>query len=111
MSSIPTREGDLTPEERLLPEGAHRRLRDAVAAYQTFTGGAIETGAAIPPQDPRSVEAAQAEVEQAERELWKLRARLLGWVRPSWAPSAVFEADWFSDEDAVYDEVAAGPAH
>lgn len=89
-------------------EGAHRRLRDAVAAYQTFTGVAVEAGAAVPAQEPRAVEAAQVEVEEPERELWKLRARLLGWVRPSWAPGAAFEADWFSDEDAAYDEVAAG---
>ena len=109
MTSMPTREGDLTAEERLLLEGAHRRLRDAVAAYQTLTAVALEAGAAVPAQDPRAVAAAQAEVEEAERELWKLRARVLGWVRPSWAPSAVFEADWFSDEDAVYDAVTAGP--
>lgn len=47
---------------------------------------------------------AQAAVEAVERELWRLREELLGWSRPSWAPSATLVADWFSDEDAIYDE-------
>ena len=48
MTSMPTREGDLTPEERLLLEGAHRRLRDEVAAYQTLTGGPSRPGQRSP---------------------------------------------------------------
>jgi hypothetical protein len=48
---------------------------------------------------------AQAEVEAAEDDRWRLREELLGWVRPPWAPGAGLVADWFSDEDAAYDEL------
>jgi len=51
---------------------------------------------------------AYAEVDTAEAALWQLREELLGWPRPAWAPRASLVADWFSDEDRVYDDVEAG---
>ena len=45
---------------------------------------------------------------EAEAELWRLREELLHWRRPAWAPSAASVADWFSVEDADYDQ-CAGP--
>jgi len=48
-------------------------------------------------------------VETAEREVWRLREELSGWSRPAWAPGAALLADWFSEDDAVYDDIATGP--
>jgi hypothetical protein len=48
---------------------------------------------------------AQEAVEAAEKRLWLLCEELLGWTRPSWAPSASLTSDWFSEEDSVYDDV------
>jgi hypothetical protein len=48
---------------------------------------------------------AQAEIEAAEAHLWKVREEPLGWARPSHSPEASLVADWFSDEDADYDDV------
>jgi hypothetical protein len=55
--------------------------------------------------DANEMRAAQEAVEAAEDHLWQLREELLGWVRPPWAPSAALTSDWFSDEDAVYDDL------
>jgi hypothetical protein len=38
------------------------------------------------------------------RKLWQVREDVLRWPRPPRAPSATHVADWFSPEDAVYDE-------
>jgi hypothetical protein len=64
-----------------------------------------------PPPVVNATEVAEAQrrVEEAEQELWRLREEYLGWARPAWASSAAFEADWFSSEDAIYDEVKATP--
>jgi hypothetical protein len=97
-------EKDLNDEERLRLAEAHRRLRTAVNAYEAFLGSELKPGEPVPVHDVKRVAAAQAEVEAAEQDLWKLREDLLGWVRPTWAPSATLVADWFSDDDAVYDE-------
>jgi hypothetical protein len=85
----------LTTEHERRLEDAHRRLREAVEVYQQHVEQDL---------GPMQVLAdAQAAVEAAEDELWRLRDELLGWSRPSWALSAALVADWFSDEDAVYD--------
>ena len=80
-------------------------LRDAVAAYERFVGGALEPGQPVAVHDAEVVKAAQAAIEAAEDRLWQLREELLGWARPSWAPSAALTSDWFSEEDSVYDDV------
>jgi hypothetical protein len=103
VSATPTRsEGDLTEDERARLENAHRRLREAVKAYDRFIGRPLKMGE-IPAHDFDKVALAQAEVEAAERELWQVREELLHWPRPAWAPGATLVADWFSDEDTVYD--------
>lgn len=86
----------LTDGERGLLALAVEHLRAAVVEYQFVT----ETGV-----DRVRIERAQVAVASAEGELWCLRASLLRWQRPSWAPSASLVADWFSPEDAIYDEV------
>lgn len=98
-------ERDLTPDDRARLEAAHRALRDAVAAYERFVGGPLEHGQPIAVQNADEMRAAQEGVEAAEDRLWQLREELLGWTRPSWAPSAALTSDWFSEEDAVYDDV------
>lgn len=109
-SSVPTRSGDqLTPPDRQRLEEAHRRLRDAVAAYEPFIGRELVPGEQVPVHDATQMARAQAEVEKAEQELWRLREELLGWTRPAWAPEATLVADWFSEEDRSYDEATAEP--
>ena len=53
--------------------------------------------------DAREMAEAQAAIESAGAELWRLREDLLGWHRPAWAARATLVSDWFSDEDSVYD--------
>jgi hypothetical protein len=55
------------------------------------------------------LDAALVAIEGAERELWRLRGELFRWTRPAWAPSASLVADWFSEEDRVYDKVTGLP--
>jgi hypothetical protein len=109
MSSSPVRSEDQLDTRQLkLLNDAHRRLRAAVADYGPFNGQELKPGKPVTVHNVEDVARAQAAVESAERELWRLREELLGWVRPSWAPSATLVADWFSDDDAIYDEIDAG---
>lgn len=109
MSSQPISESALADNQRSELEFAHQRLRQAVEAYEKYLGGPIEPGQDFPIFNATEVAEVQRRVEEAEQELWRLREKYLGWVRPAWAPSATFEADWFSPEDAIYDEVNATP--
>lgn len=105
VSATPTRsEGELIEDERARLENAHRRLREAVHAYDQFIGRPLKAGGPPPAHDFDKVARTQAEVEAAERELWQVREEVLHWPRPAWAPGATLIADWFSAEDAVYDE-------
>jgi hypothetical protein len=107
VSATPTRsEGELTEDERARLENARRRLREAVRAYDQFIARPLKMGQPLPAHDFDKVALAQAEVETAERELWQVREEVLHWPRPAWAPGATLVADWFSDEDAVYDEAS-----
>jgi mRNA-degrading endonuclease toxin of MazEF toxin-antitoxin module len=99
----------LTDERRSELARAHQQLRVAVEAYEEYLGGALAPGQESPVFNATEVGEAQRRVEEAEQELWRLREAYLGWARPAWAPSAAFEADWFSSEDAIYDEVKATP--
>lgn len=94
---------DLTTDEQDRLTRAHQRLRDAVAAYERVAG----TPAGSEPLDPGEVADAQAEIQAAEGALWQLREELLGWARPASATRAELVADWFSDEDRVYDDLPA----
>jgi hypothetical protein len=82
-------EDDLTEAERRELAAGLEQLQAAVAASETA-------------EDPV---AAQDAVDRAEEHLWDLRERLLGGSRPPWAPRASLVADWFSSEDAIYDEI------
>jgi hypothetical protein len=95
----------LSDSDRARLEVAHRELADAVKAYEVFLGGALQPGQPVPVHNAEEMRAAQEAVEAAEDHLWQLREELLGWVRPPWAPSAALTSDWFSDEDAVYDDL------
>jgi hypothetical protein len=96
---------DLSPSDRQRLGRAHRRLREAVAAYEPFLGGVLVPGQDTLAIDAASIAKAQAEVQEAEDKLWSLRERLLGWSRPASAPPAALVADWFSDEDQIYDSI------
>ncbi len=111
MSSLPSRtEEQLTACERQKLDDADLRLRSAVAACEPFIGRELQPTEPVPVHDLTSIAKAQAEVEVADQELWRLREELLGSVRPSWAPSATLVTDWFSSDDEVYDEVEARPS-
>jgi hypothetical protein len=97
-------QADLSDEERSQLENAHRLLHEAVRAYEQFLGRPLEADEPASVHDFEKMARAQAEVEAAERELWQVRGDVLGWPRPPWAPSAAHVVDWFSPEDAIYDE-------
>jgi hypothetical protein len=82
-------EDDLSEAQRRELSGALEQLRAAIAASEAA-------------DDPV---AAQETIDRAEEHLWGLRERLLGWSKPPWTPRASLVADWFSSDDAVYDEV------
>ena len=109
MTSQPVPESALSDAQRSELERADQQLRLAVEAYEKYLGGPLAPGQEFPVLNAAEVADAQRRVEEAEQELWRLREQYLGWTRPSWAPSATFEADWFSAEDAIYDEVNATP--
>jgi hypothetical protein len=109
VTSRPIRVSALTDEQRSKLARADERLRLAVEAYEMCLGGPLVPGQEFPVLNATEVAEAQCLVEEAEQELWRLREENLGWSRPAWAPSAAFEADWFSSEDAIYDEVDATP--
>lgn len=106
-AGMPSRsETELTAEERRALEAAHAELRAAVEAYEAFLGRELRPDEPVPAMDGTAMREAQERIEAAEASVWELRERLLGWSRPSWAPSATLVSDWFSDEDSVYDELA-----
>jgi hypothetical protein len=88
----------------VMPIGVRGRLREATNNYEPFRGGALAPNQDVPVHDAAAMAAVQAEVQDAEDALWQLREELLGWARPAWAPNAALVADWFSDEDRIYDE-------
>jgi hypothetical protein len=94
---------DLTTDEQDRLARAHQRLREAVAAYEALRGTPIGPE----PLDAHALSDAQAEIQAAEGDLWRLREELLGWARPASATRAELVADWFSDEDRVYDDLPA----
>jgi hypothetical protein len=109
VSSSPARsEQQLTPEEHRVLEQAHADLRAAVGAYEAFLGKELEPGADVAIANIDDLRAAQERVEAAERTLWALRERLLGWSRPAWAPAATLVSDWILEDDPGYDEPATG---
>lgn len=95
---------DLAPADRDRLERAHRRLREATDKYEPFRGGELTPGKDVSVHDATAMAVAQVEVQDAENSLWQLREELLGWARPAWAPNAALVADWFSDEDRIYDK-------
>ncbi|MGI8407612.1 MAG: hypothetical protein ACR2L3_03795 [Actinomycetota bacterium] len=94
---------DLTEVERDALKAAHKRLQDAVHSYDKFLGVELKPGVDVPMHRMEDMAAAQREIDEAEAELWRVREELLDWRRPGWAQSATSVADWFSEEDADYD--------
>jgi hypothetical protein len=110
MSPMPSplparREDDLCPADRERLESAHRRLQEAVDAYTPFLGRELRPGEDVPVHRLEDVARAQAAIETAEAELWRLREELLGWAPTPGAPKASQMAEWFSEEDRIYDDV------
>jgi hypothetical protein len=82
-------EDDLTESERRELTAALDQLHAAVASREAA-------------DDPVS---AQEAIDRSEEHLRELRDRLLGWSRPPWVPRASLVADWFSNDDAIYDQI------
>jgi hypothetical protein len=107
-SSLPARsEADLSASERQGLQDAHRELRAAVEAYEAFLGKELQPGTPVTIVRAEDLQGAQERVENAERRLWDLRERLLGWARPAWAPPATLVSDWILEEDPGYDDESA----
>lgn len=105
-AGIPTRsEDELTEGERALLSAAYAELRAAVAAYDQYQAKPLSPGIRLIPLPAEELAEAQRRIEVAEVRLWDLRERFLGWRRPRWAPAAAEVSDWFSEEDAAYDEL------
>lgn len=104
-------ERDLPEVERHALVTAHAELRAAVAAYEAFLGQEIPIGGDISVMSADEMRVAQERVETAERTLWELREQLLGWARPSWAPSATLVADWILEDDPGYDSESDSVRH
>ena len=94
----------LTADERAQLVDADRDLADAVAVYEQRADRAPAADQPAAVIHEEGLRRAQQRVQEAEDRLWQLRESLLGWTRPPWAPSATLTADWFSDEDRIYDE-------
>lgn len=101
------RMSELAVDDRNRFERAYERLRKAIDAYGKYLGGPLEPGRDVAVHDAQEMAAAQAEIQAAEDDLWRLREELLGWARPGSAARAERVADWFSDEDRVYDDSPA----
>jgi hypothetical protein len=67
-------------------------------------GKELQSGVDVSIVGADEMQAAQERVEVAERRLWEMREQLLGWSRPSWAPSATLVSDWILEEDPGYDD-------
>lgn len=107
-SSLPARsEGDLTASERRALQDAHRELRASAEAYEALLGKELQPGAPVTIVGAEDLQGAQERVEKAERQLWELRERLLGWARPTWAPPATLVSDWILEDDPGYDDESA----
>ena len=105
-TSTPSRsEEELSAEERRQLTEAHDELREAVAAYERFLGHELGSEDTVPIARVDDLREAQARVDAAESRLWELREKLLGWTRPPWVPRASLVSDWFSDDDAIYDQL------
>jgi hypothetical protein len=98
---------EVSPVDRRRLAEADRHLHEAVTSYEHYLDRELTRAQTTPEHDPKAMAAAQAEVEAAEGDLWRLREEVLGWARPPWAPRAALVADWFSAEDAVYDDANA----
>jgi hypothetical protein len=98
-------EDQIAPGQQSRLNDAYGRLRAAVADYESFVEQELKPGKSVPAHNLEDMARTQSEVEGAERELWRLRDEILGWVRPSWAPGATLVADWLSDEDSMYDDM------
>jgi hypothetical protein len=104
-SSVPARsEADLSASERKSLQNAHGELRAAVEAYEHFLDKELQPGTPVTVARAQDLREAQELVESAERRLWDLRERLLGWTRPPWAPPATLVTDWILEEDPGYEE-------
>jgi hypothetical protein len=86
-------------------EAALRDLKAAVRAYEPFLGRELVADQPVPVHDFDAMRSAQEAVQAAEDRLWRLREEVLGERRPPSALSALATIDWFSDEDAVYDDL------
>ena len=100
---------DLEPADRDRVEQAYRRLREVTDSYEVLRGGGLAAAQDAPVHNAAAIAAAQVAVQDAENALWQLREELLAWARPAWALNATLVADWFSDEDRIYDEAQREP--
>lgn len=89
---------DLTPAEVAVLKAVYTRLKGEALAYVGVRDG--------PPAPSDEAHArALARVDEAEIEYWRARREILGEERPPSAQRAADIAEWFSDDDDVYDDL------
>lgn len=89
---------ELSEKERARLKDAHSRLRRAAEAYEPFLGRRLPVTGDVPLHRQEAILKAQRELQAAEAELWRLREELLGWTRPTDAPSATQATEWILEE-------------
>ena len=80
-------------------------LQAAVADYDRYVATEPLGMKDVVPIPIEELACSHRRVTEAEAELWRLREELLGWSRPMSLPGAASVADWFSEEDKIYDEM------
>jgi hypothetical protein len=107
---------DLPPDDRIHLDHAYRALRDAALTFEQCADrdeqcadGDVVATAPGSSATPSALRRLQQAVDDAEDRYWRVREELFGQRRPVWAPRASLVAAWFSDEDALYDDLPDAP--
>lgn len=90
---------DLTSEERKKLEATHRRLRKAARAFEPYLSHTPLKPGELPVYSRPEVIKAQEDLLEADEELWRLRALLLGWIRPASTPDATEVTEWILEDE------------
>ncbi|MCA1840048.1 MAG: hypothetical protein ABR507_10345 [Actinomycetota bacterium] len=89
---------ELTAEESAQLKAAHARLREAALAAERFRSQELKPGEDLEPKKIEEMAKVYAAIDSAERELWRLREKLLSWSRPPSAISARESIDWILED-------------
>lgn len=89
---------ELTPDEVEQLRRARTRLLEAAREADEFRGKELQPGKDPEPKNLDEMARAYAAVDNAERDVWELRERLMGWSRPASSISARESIDWLLED-------------